>query len=336
MLKKQISASIFLDIIQGLCQLGFQRDQLLQAMQLEPSLLQDPDTLIDATPFYRLWDYAIATTGQPSLPLQLGAMSEPGNYGIVGHIAMTSATIRGCYLHFQRYSRLLCSMGEVLHHEQDGLFKFIFHYYGDPHYHHCFAAKVTANMITMGRAYLGETVHPQYVRFQGKPPADLTPYQQLFRCPIQFNADEDCMVVRSAEVDTVCKREDNYLAKLLRQHAETLLSQLEQTQTLSGKVQTLLIEHLPKGEADIERIAATLCMSRWTLNRRLKEENTSYQQLLEQTRKQMAQDYLKQNLTITEVAFMLGFSEPSAFNRAFKRWAGEAPGAYRQNSQLAS
>jgi AraC-like DNA-binding protein len=121
---------------------------------------------------------------------------------------------------------------------------------------------------------------------------------------------------------------------VLKAHAEDLLRRLKATQTTSGIVEHLLVTGLPEGRCDIESVAKRLGVSRQTLYRRLKAESTVFQELLDGVRRDLAARYFRDpELTVNDVALMLGFSESSAFHRAFRRWFGVGPKTYRQRQQ---
>jgi AraC-like DNA-binding protein len=119
------------------------------------------------------------------------------------------------------------------------------------------------------------------------------------------------------------------LQKLLREHAESLLARLPSA-SLSARVVSLLSSQLSQGEPDRAQLARALNLSERTLQRRLAEEGSSYQQLLNDSRRQLAEGYLRDGrLAATEIALLLGYSEPSVFFRAFRQWTGLTPGEYR-------
>lgn len=114
-----------------------------------------------------------------------------------------------------------------------------------------------------------------------------------------------------------------------------LLKELENADSLRGQIERLLIQILHTGEASIDTIADKLALSRQTIFRKLKAEDTTFQELLDELRRKMALDYLsKSKASVHEIAYLLGFSDPTAFSRAFKRWTGYSPHAVRANLDL--
>jgi AraC-like DNA-binding protein len=119
-----------------------------------------------------------------------------------------------------------------------------------------------------------------------------------------------------------------YLANILTAHAEELLQNLESSKSFRGRVESLLIPHLHTRETNIKTAARQLGVSRQTLFRRLKTEGTSFEKVLDELRHKLALQYLNEKKTsVSETAHLLGFFEPAAFSRAFKRWTGSSPRA---------
>ena len=128
------------------------------------------------------------------------------------------------------------------------------------------------------------------------------------------------------------------MAELLDRFAGERLDELDQAR-VSQRVRAIIIHKLPDGEPGRDEIAEKLCISERTLQRQLLSEGTTFQQLLDQTRRELAGRYLRQpKLSLAEAAYLLGFAEPSAFSRACKRWFQLSPGQYRvrQSAQLAA
>jgi AraC-like DNA-binding protein len=116
----------------------------------------------------------------------------------------------------------------------------------------------------------------------------------------------------------------------LSERADALLKALEASRTTRARVEALLMPILHTGDADMERIAATMGVSRRTLQRRLGAEGATFETIFDDLRRQLALHYLEGGkVSANETAYLVGFSEPAAFSRAFRRWTGTTPGAYR-------
>ena len=119
--------------------------------------------------------------------------------------------------------------------------------------------------------------------------------------------------------------------------AQARIKQLAVSDTFKGRVQQLLGPLLHGHTPSLEETASQLGLPDWTLRRKLKEEGTSFQLLLDEMRRDLALGYMRDTqLSLGEIAFILGFSTPGAFQRAFKRWTGETPGGYRRRIGLST
>jgi AraC-like DNA-binding protein len=181
---------------------------------------------------------------------------------------------------------------------------------------------------------LGEDV-PMAVEaaFQHPAPANAARYQQVLRCPVHFNQPEVRLVVRRELFDRPLRRPDPGLFQYLEQHAQTLDARLAERRSLSDQVRERLLGGLREGEPQQVGVARLLGMSERTLQRRLRDEGTTFAALLDDVRAEAARMYLRDpRLAVFEVAFLLGFSEASAFNRAFRRWTGSSPSDFRKQA----
>jgi AraC-like DNA-binding protein len=122
------------------------------------------------------------------------------------------------------------------------------------------------------------------------------------------------------------QNQPRYAFGVLSERAEALLKSLENSKTMRGRVESAMIPVLHTGELSIDGVAGKMGLSRQTLYRKLKEEGTTFEKLLDDLRHRMALHYLSgKKVSVNETAYLVGFSDPSAFSRAFKRWTGSSP-----------
>ena len=177
----------------------------------------------------------------------------------------------------------------------------------------------------------GRSIRVQQFRFQHDQPEYIDEYLKVLDAPIKFSQDQTAIVFEKDLLEVVVKHGNPYLLKVLTSSAEKLLRKISSGTDVRHKVRSFIRRNLSDtSELDVERAAKALHMSRHTLYRKLKKEDVSFQSLVEEVRQREAERHLKENsVSISEVAFLLGFSELSAFSRAFKRWTGESPGQFR-------
>jgi len=153
---------------------------------------------------------------------------------------------------------------------------------------------------------------------------------------LKFNQKEDAVVIARNIEEEVIPGSHPYLKKILMKHTESEMARLNADTRLQDDVKGIIIELLPKGLVSIERVCGTLGVSRWTLARKLKQEGITFKAMLAGVRKELAISYLQTTKwTTNEIAFLLGYSEASAFQRAFKIWTGKNPSAFRKSQAIA-
>jgi AraC-like DNA-binding protein len=169
------------------------------------------------------------------------------------------------------------------------------------------------------------------VEFQHSKPQATSEHERLFRCPVIFNAPFNKLTFNSASLDLPIEQADEGLCRMLDRHAQELLAKYPPRDTVTDNARTVITRELNGGNPSLEHVAAQLGLSERTLQRKLQELGTSHNDLVEQIRRDLAMRYLQEpDMAICEVAYLTGFSEPSSFHRAFKRWTGVTPGEFRQ------
>ena len=191
---------------------------------------------------------------------------------------------------------------------------------------------VFAWFVVAARRATGVDVTPVEVTFEHPEPPSTAEHERIFRCPITFDSDATAIHF-SSESMALPTRDggDRELVEVLERHAETLLAKLPPRQAFSSRVRAAMTLLLASGDVTIDRVAADLGMSARSVQRRLQGEATSFQRVLDDLRREIAIEYLKERTSsIAEVALLLGFSDQTAFHRAFVRWTGRTPGDVRR------
>jgi len=294
--------------------------------------LDDQDARVALGRFHQLWELALEQTGDPALGLHLGEQLDMSRMGVIGHIVFNNRTLGRALQQYVRLAQVANEGVAVSLRDQDGLAVLEWHcerpeYYSIPN-----MDRTMALAITRARRFVSEKLYLERVTFQHEKPDYAPEYERIFGCPVLFGQPSCSIVFRRHYLDYELPQRNPYLHQILTRHVERLLRRLAFRNTLSHKVKGIVSKHLSLGELDAEVVAEQLHMSRHTLYRKLKQEGQSFQGLVEEVRKEKAIRYLKEDrYALSEIAFLLGFSELSAFSRAFKRWTGESPANYRQN-----
>jgi AraC-like DNA-binding protein len=177
---------------------------------------------------------------------------------------------------------------------------------------------------------------PLAVWFPHAPLGPLEEYRRVLQCDVQFESARSGVVVDDALLDAPRAGSDPRLANLLQAHADILLARVPAEATFAQQVRGAVATELREGEPDIAKVARRLATSARSLQRRLQEEGASFRAMVDATRLELADVYLgEKHLSIADIAYLLGYSEPPAFIRAYKRWTGRTPTAGDRRRRLA-
>jgi AraC-like DNA-binding protein len=169
------------------------------------------------------------------------------------------------------------------------------------------------------------------VWFTHSAPDDISEYLRIFRAPVLFRQSVNALVLSPIDLSVPIRQADPELFSILKHQTDQYLTSLDRSTPYQSRVRRALPPMLEKGVPNLKLVSAKLNMGARTLQLKLQNEGTSFQRILDDEKKLLALDYLTdESTTIAEIAYQLGFSEPSAFNRAFRRWMGMSPGSYRK------
>jgi AraC-like DNA-binding protein len=192
-----------------------------------------------------------------------------------------------------------------------------------------------ASRVTFARRFTGVPIVPEGVTVQRARPTWAHRYLEVFGCPVQFSHNEDSITFMQRDLDRPLLSANAEVNPILEQHAERALARLDQ-RGISGRVRMVLYRMLSGEEPQLARVARELGMSVRTLQRRLSAEAARFGDLVDDVRRGVAEEYLSvDGMNLMEIGFLLGFSDPNSFFRAFKRWTGTTPHAYRRQRQKA-
>lgn len=274
----------------------------------------------------RIWDEFCAASGDPLIGLHLGLDTQPGNLDIVGLLLMSCDDVAEALEMLVDYQQIIGEGGEFFLERGEALWRVRYE-----SRFHCRSRErmeaVFATLLHLGRWISGGAFMPQHISFQHRAAADSAAYRELLRCAVDFEARENEIIFSAAQASLPLIQSNPAVTKHLRVMADQMLASLG-SQTLPHQVQLLLQEH---PAANKEEIAEKLHMSGRHLNRLLAEDGASFKLLQDTTRRQLAEKALREaGARMADIAEQLGFSDESAFAKAFRRWTGQSPGEFRQ------
>jgi len=310
---------------------GVKPERLYDAVQLDPSVLLDPDNRIPFAQLVALYEKAAELTGDNDFGLHIGQSINPTAFDVVGYCALNSPTLGAAFARVARYHSIWTD-GALFTLETSNDTSAIIYSYADTsiHAHRQDAEMTLATVTTLCRNIASDDFAPTSVEFQHDGPRDISEHVRLFRCPIEFSASENKLIFSSSFLSLPIAKADASLCALLDRHAEELLAKFPPRDSLVDQVRRIITNELRGGDPSLERVADQLSLTPRTLQRKLQELGTSHNELLDHMRRQLAMRYLREReMAICEVAYLLGFSESSSFHRAFKRWTGLTPKEFR-------
>ena len=310
---------------------GHDPEALYFDVGIDPDLLNKPGARIPYTLVNGLWAKATEIIDDPCFGLMAHKYWHPSYFHALGYAWLASHTLRDALNRFVRYLRIVSEKIFLkLEEDPDGL-TLVLSY-------ELLGMRVPAQ-IDMGMAMsihicrlnFGEDLKPVAVNFMHPEPPCAKKYFELFKTAVRFSADRDSMTYSFADVDRYLMGANPQLARLNDQVMIEYLGKLNKDDIID-RVTAAIIDMLPSGGIADEKVAETLNMSVRSLQRRLKEVGSTFRTLLEAVRKDLASTYVRDpDIELVEVAFLLGFSDQSAFSRAFKRWAGKSPSEARKS-----
>ena len=303
---------------------------MLSVLDCEEKELRQKDQRISALRHNEMLTVAASELRIPGIILQIGVQTTPERLGVVGHLMMNSATLLDAGHHIARFAGVLSETG--CWHIYENPESFNIRYTVDhpsPFIQEIEQASLSACIGTL-RALSKNKLIPISVAFTHPDPGYSDIYQRIFGIAVKFNMPECSIKISRADGLQPIPHHQSYLLDLLQQHAQELKKRLGTADQVTSKVRHLILEFLPRGQVDIEQVSERLHVSRWTLARNLKTEGTTFNDVVRGIRSEMAARYLSDDaMSISEVAFLLGYSEPSAFQRAFRNWYSCTPSEFR-------
>lgn len=284
---------------------------------------------------YHTWREILTELNQtlqiPALGLEIAKHIQTRHLGIIGYLALSSQNLGEAIQRYYDFHRLVYDGNPLIVNAENSSLWIRWDF------PKILTTQVTdeiaiALMYQFFKQFLHiDDIELEVVHFQHPTPKSILAYEKYFRCKILFGQETTRFKVSINMLNKPIKHADSTLQDLLLQQASKLLSQLPHSTQLDERLQSAILVGLQKNESSIEDIAHKLELSVRQLQRHLQQQNSTYQQRVQQVKLMLAKQYLSdQYLGLQEIALLLGYSEQSAFQRAFKQWTNQTPQSFRK------
>ncbi|WP_068826365.1 AraC family transcriptional regulator GliR [Pseudomonas sp. BMS12] len=288
----------------------------------------------------RLLAHLMEVSGDPLFGLHSARYVQPGSWSVLGYITMNCATLGEAMSRIVPYEKLVGDMGTSRLEPVGDHIRLIWNCrHESPEIRRHMVENVLASWMLYARWIADMDRSPREVWFEHDRPSEATQedYEEVFGCPVRFGQPCNALLVPFDYLAIPLRQADANLLRTLEEHALTMMAGLDSDEPLPVRVKNALRLLLKDGLPRKEKVAEKFHMTVRTLQRHLQQAGTSYQEILDQLRQELAEHYLlRSNLPIQDIATYLGFTESRSFHRSFKSWTGMTPGAFREQCQNAS
>jgi AraC-like DNA-binding protein len=331
-------SSVVLLITKALDAEGVDSNQVLIRAGLNPAHLTDPNARYSFPAVTHLWKTAAQMTGDPCFGFKAASFWHPTTLHALGYTWLASDSLGEALRRAARYVRIANSAMTAEFEETDSGYCFTMDLDKDwrgikpadeaidasialvlDMCRHCYGADLDPTLIEVSRPKISQCANR---------------YEQLFNSPVHYSSNRNAIYFNKADIKQRLPTANAELARTNEKIIVDYLARLDKN-NITTQVKSKLLELLPSGNFTEDTIIQSLHLSQRTLQRKLKEEGTTFKELLDETRRELAKEYVNDtSLSFSEITYLLGFSEQSNFTRAFKRWQGQSPSVYREQIRM--
>ncbi len=334
MMQRTIAGSWLRGLVDMFSAEGLDAPALLRECGLTLQDLEESGRRFPTTVTTRLWELAAAASPRQNIGLDRQLCDRYGGMHLVGYAMMSCPTLLEGLRTLQRYMAVLSEATALeLREESAGCWVYMgLNGEGEPLRQRLEFGQLT--VLMMCTWFTRTNIRPLAVEMTYPAPPDLAPYRAAFLTDVTFGCAANRMLIGREDLQRPLPTHDPLVVSLQEKFLQQQLQALGHT-SIRYRVFSEIVRRLKGGEPKRAEIAASVHLSERTLQRRLQEENVSYQELLNDARRELAQQYLADpQLSLTEIADLLGFGDQSNFFRATRRWFGVSPGQYRAQRGL--
>lgn len=306
----------------------------LQSAGLDPEAPWDPKVMITDEEYYSMLEGMASQTDVTALPITVGASMHCDDYGALGLAWKAAPDLFGSFSRVERYARLWTSVVEYELRRTERGTLYILHRAGPRRLGMRLSNEATlASTVSLARQVSPVPVVPMEVMFKHAAPKSLEAHETYFGCPVRFASAHDALLLSDETLMQPNILGDEGITQFIVSHLDAEMAGIDDVENLVRRTKDSIARAMSEGLPKMANVAKGLGLSVRSFHRRLAEHGASFQTLTEETRRELALGMLQdERYSLSEIAFLTGFSEQSAFTRAFKRWMGQTPASYRKDS----
>jgi AraC-like DNA-binding protein len=326
-----VSVTVLRQMFLYLDALDVDKDAFLESIGIGPESLKSPDAYLPIEKYLFIEKEAARYTNDPSFGFHMGQYAEAGSWSILGYMMMNCQNLGEAFEKSARYNRII---GNLIDGNANLRFnKIKVKLTVPPHApempRHCFESAITSS-IRMMRTLTGEEINPLEVTFAYPMPESVREYEDYFNCPVNFEHKENSFTIPLKVIFTPILFANPELLEYFENYAQEFLADMDRQSEYASRVTKILLSQLDDEDLSIKKVAREMSVSVRTLQNRLKAEGVVFSDLLQEVREKLAKKYLRENYSVEDITYLLGFSEPSVFRKAFKKWSGVTPRQFRE------
>ena len=327
-----VLASAASGVIDMIAANGGDADRVLGRAGIDPAALESPFNELNLRQYCGMFEEAARQTGYDNFGLRFGNGFRPKRLGALGYLAINSPTMAAAVRNLAQYFLAHQNHSILTVHQERDLLRLDYQITDGRIVARRQDAALSLGMFcNIFRHCHGERWAPLEIHFEHPKPEASKEHETLFGAPVYFSRPTNSIVFRRGDLDAVMPDHDPYLFALIEPFMRERKQHRARLEDLIGLVRHRIEVQFNDGNPQLDAVAASLGMSGSTLQRRLRSLNVSFQDLVRAVRRDLALRYVSEpHIPLTEVAFLLGYSELSAFSRAFRQWTGIAPARYRR------
>ena len=326
-----VSVTVLSQLFLYLASLKVDIDRFLHSVGIDPASVKSPDARIPIETYLLIQDEAAEYVHDPYLGLHMGEFAEAGSWSILGYMMMNCKNLAEAAEKSGRYQRIIGNLIEARSQFRFNKMKAIF--FTPPHApkmsRHCFEAAFSSS-VRMMRTLTGVKLSPLEVTFIYPEPESTAEYERIFCCPVLFGQKENSMTMDMRLGNTPVRMANPGLLEYFEKYARDFQAEMDRKDEHTRTVTRIILAHLDDENLSIDKVAREMSVSVRTLQNYLQAEGVVFSDLLKDIRERLAKKYLHEDYSVEQITYLLGFSEPSVFRKAFKKWAGVTPREFRE------